>query len=104
MTIANPWQLYSTVSGWETAAGMLSMELDVVLMRVDKMVASGTPVSLAANAMFNVMADMMGQPDFQRFGADDSEPRSYLASRIQKHIREVHKVRYYVDRFGGVTE
>lgn len=102
MSTNNPWQLYSTVHGWQSAAEMLSMELDVVLLRLDNMVATGTPISLAANAMFNVMAEMMSKPEFSRFGADDSEPRSYLAHRLTKHMRETHKARLYVDRWGGV--
>ncbi len=100
----NPWQLYSTISGWESAAALLETGLHVALDELDRMVASGTPVSLAANAIFNSMVKLMEMPDARKYGADDSEPRSYLASRIQKHIRTNHKVKYYVDRWGGVAE
>jgi hypothetical protein len=98
----NPWELYSSVRGWELTSKVLTLKLDVALIKLDKMVATGTPVGLATNAIFNEMLAVMDR--IEKYGANDSEPRSYLAQCLQHHIRKTHHVSYYVDRFGDITE
>lgn len=108
MPTDNPWQLYSTTPGWEGCAAALTDALTTQLAALDRMVAPDqpvpVPVSLAAHASFNAVLKVMERKDYQRFGATDSEPRSYLAWAITRHIRNKHASRLYVDRFGDVTE
>lgn len=100
----NHWQLYSTMHGWQDAAARLDAALAASLTKLDRMIATGTPASLAINALFNEMTVHMDHPDNAQFGACDSEPRDYLAQRLQRHLRLVHHKQYWVDRWGGVTE
>jgi hypothetical protein len=104
MSEHNPWELYSSTPGWEMASQTLTIALGTVLTRLDRLVATGTPIPLAANAVFNDMVKIMSGTRMEKYGATDSEPRAYLASQIQKHIRVTHHVKYFVDRFGDVTE
>lgn len=105
MSNNNPWQLYQFIPNWEEATQVLNTKLDLVLAKLDRLVASGTPIALAAHTVFIDMDHLvLSRTDLRKYGSDDSEPRSYLASRIQRHIREKHHVNYYVDRFGDVTE
>jgi len=104
MSTNNPWQLYTSVPGWQGASGQLEDHMRDALVALDRMVASGTPVSLAINAQFTVMSRHMDGEGLSQYGASDSEGRDELARRLQAHARALYGVRYYVDRWGGVSE
>lgn len=103
MSASNPWELYSSMTGWKACAARLDRYTASALTAMDRMLANGLTASDAVTRTFNHVVRLMEDPKNVHFGAADSEPRDRLAALIQKHLKTRHgHQNIYVDRWGGV--
>jgi hypothetical protein len=104
--MANKWQLYSTVEGWEACEARLDAALERVLASLDRRVNLGrmTIRGAAFEAFQEFTRDVLSAPENDRYGAVDSEPRDYLAVRLAGHVRTRYGVNLRMDRYGDVSE
>ena len=98
----NPWELYSSMPGWEAVSDRLDSATNAALVEMDRNIAGGATIPVAAVVAFKAVSSIMAVNS--EFGALDSEPRGHLGGLIGKHIRLRYGVTFLVDRFGDCYE
>ena len=97
----NPWQLYSSMDGWEVASKRIEDAFFAAMVTLDAAVASGTSVKVAAETAWKAVQHVM--LDLKSYGSFDTEPRNHLADRIEAHLKSKYVDDVHVDSLGYVN-
>ena len=98
----NVWELYSSKPGWQDVTQRLEIATVKALTLMDFEISHGVQTaSYAASKAFRSVQMVMDDPVNAGFGAGDTEPRQYLADRINRHLSEKHNLPHVsVSRWG----
>jgi hypothetical protein len=91
------WQLYTSQHGWRVVEERLDTALEVTFAEHKPSGMAAAARKAAASKAFLAMIRVMDLPENSRFGASDSEPFDYLATRISAH----YDVR--INRWGDIA-